>query len=274
MLSFSDKLNKSIDANNSLLCVGLDPVLESLPEHIKNNQEAFFDFNKAIIDATFDLVCSFKPNSAFYEALGPDGLEQLRKTVKYINTHYPNIPVILDAKRADIGSTNKGYGWYAFDYLGADAITLHPYLGGEALQPFLQMPDKGMIILCRTSNPGAAEFQDLISDGMPLYEHVAKTVVQKWNANKNCLLVVGATYPDEMKRIRKIVGDDMVFLVPGIGAQGGDIAATMRSGLGGNKRGLIVSSSRDIIFASSGDDFASAARERAQDTQQQINMHR
>lgn len=274
MQSFFTKLNKSIDMNNSLLCVGLDPVSAQLPEHLKNVREPFFEFNKAIIDATSDVVCAYKPNSAFYEALGPSGLKQLQKTVEYINSSYPSIPVILDAKRADIGSTNKGYVWYAFEYLGVDAITLHPYLGGEALGPFLELSEKGMIILCRTSNPGASEFQDLVVEGKPFYEHIAQTVAEKWNTHNNCLLVVGATYPDEMKKIRKIVGDDMVFLVPGIGAQGGDIAATMKSGLGRNKRGLIISSSRDIICASQGEDFADAARARALHTRQQINAHR
>lgn len=274
MLSFSNKLNKSIDTNNSLLCVGLDPVMEKLPSHLQHDEHAFFEFNKAIIDATSDLVCAFKPNSAFYEALGPDGIKQLKDTVDYINTTYPDIPVILDAKRADIGTTNKGYTWYAFDYLNVDAITLQPYLGGEALEPFLSITDKGMIILCRTSNPGANEFQDLVSNDQPLYEHVAKTVATKWNSNNNCLLVVGATYPDEMGKIREIVGNDMVFLVPGVGAQGGDIAETMKKGLGSNKRGLIISSSRDIIFASQSEDFAEAARQHALDTQQQINMYR
>lgn len=274
MQNFFTKLNKSIDINNSLLCIGLDPVTTQLPEHLKNVNEPFFEFNKAIIDATSDIVCAYKPNSAFYEALGPSGLKQLQNTVTYINQNHPDIPIILDAKRADIGSTNKGYVWYAFEYLSVDAITLHPYLGGEALSPFLELSDKGMIILCRTSNPGAGEFQDLVVDGKPFYEKVAQTVAEKWNTHNNCLLVVGATYPDEMKKIRQIVGNDMVFLVPGIGAQGGDIAATMKSGLGSNERGLIISSSRDIIFASQKEDFADVARTRALHVRQQINAYR
>lgn len=274
MSSFSNKLNTSIDTNNSLLCVGLDPVITKLPSHLQSDSEPFFSFNKAIIDATAGLVCAYKPNSAFFEALGPDGIRQLEQTVQYINDTYPNIPVILDAKRADIGSTNEGYIDFAFKYLDVDAITLQPYLGGEALAPFLELEDKGMIILCRTSNPGAAEFQDLRHEGKPIYEHVANVVASKWNSNNNCLLVVGATYPEEMKRIREIVGENMTFLVPGIGAQGGDIAAAIQAGIGANKRGMIINSARDIIYASSGADFAEAARERANITKNEINKYR
>jgi len=274
MTSFFDKLNTSIDQNNSLLCVGLDPVLDKLPEHLRGSKTPFFDFNKAIIDATAEFVCAFKPNSAFYEAFGPDGLKQLKQTVEYINQTYPNIPTILDAKRADIGSTNEGYTAYVYDYLQMDAITLHPYLGSEALEPFLAYKDKGQIILCRTSNPGAGEFQDLEIEGRPLYEHVAEKVRDDWNNNNNCLLVVGATYPSEMKNIREIVGPDMIFLVPGVGAQGGDVAETMKAGLGANQRGLIISSSRDIIYAGSDEHFAEASAIRARETRDEINKYR
>jgi orotidine-5'-phosphate decarboxylase len=274
MTSFRTKLNASIDANKSLLCVGLDPVLEKLPPSLQSNPVPFFAFNKAIIDATADVVCAYKPNSAFYEAMGPDGLLQLKQTIEYINQTYPDIPVILDAKRADIGSTNEGYIGFAFDYLHADAITLHPYLGREALEPFLALKDKGMIVLCRTSNPGAGEFQDLMHENRPVYEHVAEKVSKQWNENDNCLLVVGATYPSEMKRIRDLVGPDMTFLVPGIGTQGGDVEAVMKNGLGANQRGLIINSARDIIYASAGEDFAAKARERAEATHDEINRYR
>jgi orotidine-5'-phosphate decarboxylase len=273
-MDFFSKLNTSIDANNSLLCVGLDPVLGKLPEHLKSDPTPFFTFNQALIDATADLVCAYKPNSAFYEALGPDGIRQLKQTTDYINQAYPDIPVILDAKRADIGNTNEGYIDFAFDHLHADAITLHPYLGREALAPFLALKDKGTIVLCRTSNPGADEFQDLLVEGEPLYQGVAKKISNEWNDNKNCLLVIGATYPDEMKQVRQIVGPDMIFLVPGVGAQGGDVAALMKSGLGANKRGLIINSARDIIYAGSGIDFAEAARKRALSTRDEINKCR
>lgn len=274
MTGFSEKLTRSIDSNNSLLAVGLDPVLDKLPEHLRTVDQPFFEFNKQIIDATAPYVCAFKPNSAFYEALGSDGIEQLRLTIAYINEHYPDIPVILDAKRADIGNTNEGYADFAFSFLGSDAITLQPYLGREALEPFLDYKDKGLIILCRTSNPGSGEFQDLSIDGQPLYQHVARRVAENWNEHNNCLLVVGATYPQEMKTIREIVGPDMVFLVPGIGAQGGDIQAIMQAGIGNNGRGMIINSARDIIYAASDKSFAEAALIRAKQTRDQINLYR
>lgn len=272
MTSFFDKLNASVDTNNSLLCVGLDPVLEKLPAHLRDLDEPFYEFNKALVDATAEYSCAFKPNSGFYEAV-PSGLEQLKKTVQYINENYPDIPVILDSKRADIGNTNQGYVTATFDHMGFDAVTLHPYLGGEALQPFLDQTDKGLIVLCRTSNPGAGEFQDLVIDGAPLYEHVAKKVSSEWNKAGNCLLVVGATYPEEMKKIREIVGQDMIFLVPGVGAQGGDVEAVMKAGLGNNKRGLIINSAREIIYASDDRDFAIASAAKARETRDKINQY-
>lgn len=272
-MDFITKLHSAWTSNNSLLCVGLDPELSKLPKYLQSAANPLFEFNKAIIDATADLVCAFKPNSAFYEALGPDGISQLKQTSDYIHEHYPNIPIILDAKRADIGNTNNGYVDFIYDYLNMDAVTLHPYLGREALEPFLSRADKGAIILCRTSNPGAAEFQDLQVDNHPLYEYVAKTIAISWNANKNCLLVVGATYPDEMKAIRNLVGD-LAFLVPGIGAQGGDIRAVMQVGTDSQKQGMIISSSRGVIYASAGDDFASAARAEAVKLRDEINQYR
>lgn len=268
------KLDAAVNSNNSLVCVGLDSDRKKLPKVIQSGTKPVLAFNKAIIDATADLVCAYKLNSAFYEAQGAEGIEQLKLTADYIRENYPHIPIILDAKRADIGNTNDGYAEFVFEYLGMDAVTLHPYLGGEALQPFLDFKDKGMIILCRTSNPGAGEFQDLSLSGQPLYQHVAKQVADEWNSNNNCLLVVGATYPEEMKIIRDIVGPDMVFLVPGIGAQGGDLAAVMKNGLGADNRRLIINSSRGIIFASDGDGFAQAARQAAIKLRDEINKYR
>lgn len=270
---FDQKIRAAMTKNNSLVCVGLDADLDKLPPHIASSPSPLFEFNKAIIDATADLVCSYKPNSAFYEALGGDGMKQLKQTADYLHENYPDIPIILDAKRADIGNTNNGYVHLAYDYLGMDAVTLHPYLGKEALEPFLSREDKGSIILCRTSNPGAAEFQDLISEGKPLYEHVAEAVATSWNTHNNCMLVVGATYPDEMKQIRSIVGD-MLFLVPGVGAQGGDVEAIMKAGIDSKKQGMIISSSRGIIYASSGEDFAEAARNETKKLQIEINNYR
>ena len=273
-MTFHNKLDKVVGKNNSLLCVGLDPDVSKMPTQFKKSKQPLFDFNKAIIDATASLVCAFKPQSAFYEAYGPEGIKQLKQTADYIHKKYPHIPIILDAKRADIGNTNDGYVEFIFDYLRMDAVTLHPYLGGEALGPFLNRKDKGLIILCRTSNPGAAEFQDLQTGGRPLYEQVAQTVADKWNAHKNCLLVVGATYPEEMKAIRQIVGPDMVLLVPGIGAQGGDVGSAVRAGLGASQRGMIISSSRDILYASNKADFAKVAHQRARAVRDEINKYR
>lgn len=273
-MTFLDKLNRQIDTANSLLCIGLDSNHSKLPAYVRDDPQALFVFNKAIIDATATTVCSYKLNSAFYEALGADGIAQLKLTTDYLCQKYPSIPIILDAKRGDIGNTNNDYAAFTFDYLGVDALTIHPYLGGEALEPFLEHKDKGLIVLCRTSNPGAGEFQDLSVEGRPLYEHVAQAVAKRWNTYSNCSLVVGATYPAEMKAIRQLVGPDMPFLVPGIGAQGGDLAAVMQAGIGAQGRGLIIHSAREIIFASSGKDFAEAAAAQATALQASINKYR
>ena len=272
-MNFQEKLNKIIEKNNSLVCVGLDSDFDKLPESVKQKEFPQFEFNKAIIDATHDLVCCYKPNSAFYEARGDRGVKELKMTCDYIREKYPDIIIILDAKRADIGNTNEGYTKFCFDYLQVDGVTLQPYLSGEAIKPFLNRADKGAIILCRTSNPGAGEFQDLLIDNEPLYKKVAKQVNNMWNTNNNCLLVVGATYPEEMVEIRKIVGD-MTFLVPGVGAQGGDVEKTIKAGLNSQNAGLIISSSRSIIFASSGDDFAEKAREETERLKNEINKYR
>ena len=247
-MNFQKKLKRAINKNKSLLCVGLDPVKPRISEKFQKKQEGLFLFNKYIIDQTYDLVCSYKPNIAFYEAEGADGINQLKITIEYIKNNYPLIPIILDAKRGDIGHTNEAYCQYVFDYLNADAVTLHPYLGEEALAPFLKRKDKGCIILCRTSNPGGGEFQDLIVNKQPLYKIVAKNVISSWNKNNNCLLVVGATYPQELKEVRKIVGE-MFILVPGIGAQGGNLETVLKNGLTKEKTGLIISQSRSIIYA-------------------------
>jgi orotidine-5'-phosphate decarboxylase len=269
-MDFKSKLSAAWDKNNSLLCVGLDPARDRLPSSVGS----LFDFNKAIIDATADLVCAFKPNSAFYEAGGSEGIEQLKQTCDYIKQNYPQVPIILDFKRGDIGSTNDHYVKFAFEYLGVDAVTVQPYLGREAVQSFLDQKDKGIIVLCRTSNPGADEFQGLEAGGDKLYMQVARNVKDNWNANGNCLLVVGATYTEEMAEIRRLVGDDMAFLVPGVGAQGGDIEATVKAGANNAGTGMIISSSRDILYASSDENFAAAARERAIQTRDEINRYR
>lgn len=284
-MTFHEKITTTVKKNNSLVCVGLDSDVDRLPQMFKDKENAQFAFNKAIIDATHDLVCAYKPNSAFYEAQGAAGITQLKLTCDYLTQTYPHIPIILDAKRADIGNTNNGYVSFAYDYLQVDAITIHPYLGKEAIMPFLERKDKGAIILCRTSNPGAGEFQDLpfvISSEervershitKPLYKIVAQKVIAEWNTNHNCLMVIGATYPEEMKIIRKLA-PTMNFLVPGVGAQGGDLEKTLEAGLTKEKDGLIINSSRGIIFASAGEDFAEKARQETQKLKTEINKYR
>ncbi|PIR08869.1 orotidine-5'-phosphate decarboxylase [Candidatus Gottesmanbacteria bacterium CG11_big_fil_rev_8_21_14_0_20_37_11] len=259
--------------NNSLLCIGLDSDINKLPFHIKGTDNPQYNFNKAIIEATYDLVCAYKPNSAFYEAQGEEGIRQLKQTVYFVKENYPKIPVILDAKRADIGNTNEGYVKFAFDHLGADAITLHPYLGKDALKPFLERRDKGLFILCRTSNSGAGEFQDLEIDGKPLYQVIAAKVAKDWNYNGNCGLVVGATYPKELDIVRHIVGN-IPILIPGIGAQGGDLEKTVQAGVDKTGLNALINSSRGIIFASTGVNFAEKAREEALKLKNLINKQR
>ena len=247
-MTFQEKLDSVVKKNNSLLCVGLDSDIEKLPERFKKEQHSQFSFNKWIIEQTAESVCAFKPNTAFYEARGIAGIADLKLTCDFIRTKYPHIPIILDAKRGDIGNTNRGYIKFAFDYLQTDAITLHPYLGAEAIEPFLQRVDKGCIILCRTSNPGAGELQDPKIGVEPFFFVLAKKNINDWDKNGNCMLVIGATYPEELTEIRKIAGD-MTFLIPGIGAQGGDLEKTVQAGLNSMKKGMIINAGRSIIFA-------------------------
>lgn len=277
------------------ICVGLDSDYKKIPKSAqfnpmenaglsmtieRINANSIGHFNSSIIQATKDLVCAYKPNFAFYEALGSEGLIVLQNTISDIHEIAPDVPVILDFKRADIGNTNTGSVELAFNYLKADAVTLHPYLGSEALRPFLEQTDKGIIILCRTSNPGAGEFQDLPVETdwspngiLPLYQYVAMKVAKDWNQNGNCALVVGATYPDELNQIRQIV-DDMPILIPGIGAQGGDLKKVVTAGLNKNGTGIVINVSRSVIFSSSGDDFAEAARNEVQKLNNEIKTYR
>ena len=273
-MKFRDKLKEISLKNNSLVCVGLDSDISKLPEFIRNGQHPQSTFNKAIIEATHDLVCAFKPNSAFYEERGHAGIEALKMTCEYLREKYPEIPIIIDAKRADIGNTNLGYAKFVFDYLQADAVTLHPFLGKEALQPFLDYKDKGIIVLCRTSNPGAGEFQDLMVNGKKLFQIVAENVVSKWNANGNCGLVVGATYPGELEIVRHIVGDNFPLLIPGIGTQGADVEKTVKAGVDRDGLNAIINSSRGIIFAYSEADFADRARQEAIKLRDDTNKYR
>ena len=251
--------------------MGLDPDLEKIPDHLRTTPTPLFQFNRAIIEATSDLVCAFKPQIAFYAA---SGLERdLELTIAYIHQNFPGIPVILDAKRGDIGSTAKLYAQEAFDRYGADAVTVNPYLGRDALDPFLDRNDKGVIILCRTSNPGATDIQDLEIKGEKLYRVIARKAAREWNRNGNVLLVVGATYPQELGEIRSLVGN-MPLLVPGIGAQGGDIEKAVQNGKDEKGTGMIINSSRGIIYAGKGKDFAQAARAAALQLRDEINRYR
>lgn len=262
----------------NFVCVGLDTDYTQIPDILKRQgmvASAMLEFNREIFHATHDLVCAYKLNSAFYEAQGEDGSRALRRTISLIKDQHPDIPVILDAKRADIGKTNNGYVMSAFDELRADAITVHPYLGKEALKPFLDREDKGIIVLARTSNPGAGEFQDLIMEEShePLYLVVAKQVAQEWNDNGNCAVVAGATYPQELAQIRAVVGD-MPILIPGIGTQGGDLEASVAAGKDSRGWGMIINSSSGIIFNSRGGDFAQAARNATEQLRDNINSYR
>ncbi|MDY6917958.1 MAG: orotidine-5'-phosphate decarboxylase [Chloroflexota bacterium] len=264
-MTFLEKLLAASRANNSLLCVGLDPDPELMPA------VSVAEFNRRIVDATSDLVCAYKPNLAFYEALGHEGLKALEETVACIPDH---IPVIGDAKRGDIGSTARAYATALFGNLAFDALTVNPYLGHDSIEPFIEYQGKGVFIVCRTSNPGSADFQalQLREPSITLYEAVALRA-QEWNTRGNIGLVVGATFPDELRRVRQLC-PEMPLLIPGIGAQGGDVAATVRHGVDSSGERAIINSSRQVIYASREKDFALAARTVALRLREQINTHR
>ncbi len=268
---FFQLLAGAASANDSLVCVGLDPEPERFPAALRGRPQAILEFNRAIIDATADLACAYKPQAAHYAALGAE--DQLLETIRYINVRAPGVPVILDSKRGDIGSTAEKYAREAFERYGADAVTVNPYLGRDSAEPFLQYADKGIVILCRTSNAGAREFQDLDVGGRKLYQVVAENVAREWNTRGNCLLVVGATYPEELADVRARTGD-MTFLVPGVGAQGGDVERAVRAGRRPDGAGLVINSSRGILYASGGEDFAQIARGAARDLRDAINRAR
>ncbi|MEW6233285.1 MAG: orotidine-5'-phosphate decarboxylase [Chloroflexota bacterium] len=244
MASFLEKLERTVAENRSLLCIGLDPDPAKMPERFLGGPDPVFAFNRSIIDATADLVSAYKPNIAFYEALGINGLQALKKTIKYVPQ---GIPVILDAKRGDIGSTAQAYARAAFEYWRADAVTVNPFLGYDAVEPFLRYADRGVLLLCRTSNPGASDFQGLPCPGRPLYLVVAEKALE-WNTAGNVGLVMGATYPRELGLVREMA-PDLWFLVPGVGSQGGDLGVVLRAGLDARGAGLIVNVSRQVIYA-------------------------
>ncbi|RBP53808.1 orotidine-5'-phosphate decarboxylase [Arenicella xantha] len=270
-MTFIEKLEARWEQTNSLLCVGLDPTLKRIPAHLQEHSEPIYQFCRAIVDATHDLVCAYKPQIAYFAGLTAE--DQLQKTIDYIRYNYPHIPVILDSKRGDIGSTAEMYAAEAFDRYQAHAVTVNPYMGRDSAQPFLDRADKGTILLCRTSNPGAGDLQDLDVGGLPLYEKLAGMITNEWNTNNNCSLVVGATWPEQMARLREITGD-MPFLVPGVGAQGGDVKALVEAGQRRDGKGLMINSSRGVIYAGNGYDFMDKAREVAIETRDLINQYR
>jgi orotidine-5'-phosphate decarboxylase len=272
-MTFLEKLSAAWSANNSLLCVGLDPDMGKFPAELKGRPDAIFAFCKAIIDATADTACAFKPQIAYFAAARAE--DQLEAVCAYLREHYPQIPLVLDAKRGDIGATAEQYAREAFERYGADAVTVNPYMGFDSVAPYLEWADRGAIVLCRTSNPGGSDLQFMMVDGVPLYQHVARMVAEKWNTNGQCGLVVGATFPAELAAVRAIVGE-MPLLVPGIGAQGGDVQATVAAGCTADRTGMMINSSRAVLYAkpAAGEEFAQAARRVALATRDEINSHR
>jgi len=267
--TFRQRLDRAVRTTDSLVCVGLDPDPDLLPRDLGDGPERVLRFNERIVDATADLAAAYKPQIAFYSALGLEA--ELAASIRYIRERAPHALVILDAKRNDIGNTARAYAREAFARYGADAVTVNPYMGTDSVEPFLEDPERGAAILCRTSNPGARDFQDLGVDGLPLYRHIAAHAAAHWNSRHNLLLVVGATYPEEMAELRR-AHPELVFLVPGIGAQGGDLAATLAAGLDADGRGLLINSARAVIYAGGG--RANAIRAAALELRTAINRHR
>lgn len=271
-MTFTQKLDNAWQSRNSLLMVGLDPDAPRLPASLQGKSDAVFQFCKGIIDATAPYAAGFKPQIAYFAALRAE--DQLEALCQYVREQYPDQPLVLDAKRGDIGSTAEQYAREAFERYGADAVTLSPYLGFESVEPYLAWKEKGLILLCRTSNAGSASMQKVTdAGGEPLYLRVARLVADEWNTNGQCALVVGATYPEELAMVRKQVGD-MPLLVPGIGAQGGDIPATVKAGLDSRGVGMMINSSRAILYARKGEDWAQAAADAARQTRDAINAAR
>ncbi|SNX29014.1 orotidine-5'-phosphate decarboxylase [Polynucleobacter meluiroseus] len=268
---FNQQIQLAWTSQDSLLCVGFDPDSKRLPQALQGKPDGIFEFCREIADATADLVCCFKPQFAYFAAQRAEA--QLEKLIGYLKSTYPHLPVILDSKRGDIGSTAEQYAAEAFERYGADAVTVNPYMGFDSIEPYLKHQGKGVIILCRTSNPGGSDLQSLnvSHSGEPLYLHLARMAAQQWNATGQISLVVGATFPEEIAQVRAIVGE-MPLLIPGIGAQGGDIEATVQAGSipGKQGSGMMINSSRAILYASSGSDFAQAARKVAQVTRDQL----
>ena len=269
-MTFVETLRARWKAADTLLCVGLDPDPTHFPEHLRRGGDAIFEFCKSIVDATADYVCAFKPQIAYFASAGAE--DALQRLIAYIRAAYPAVPVILDAKRGDMAATAEHYAREVFERYNAHAVTLSPYLGLDSIEPYLAYADRGAFLLCRTSNPGGDDLQMLDIAGERLYERVA-WLAAEWNRGGQLGLVVGATYPIELARVRELVGE-MPLLVPGIGAQGGNVEASVKAGQSADGTGIVVNSSRAIIYASSGDDFAAAARGAAQKSRDEINRYR
>ncbi|WP_151447417.1 orotidine-5'-phosphate decarboxylase [Lacisediminimonas profundi] len=268
-MSFTDKLQAAWNSQDSMLCVGLDPDVAKFPAELRGRADAVAEFCIRVIDATAQYACSFKPQIAYFAALGAE--DQLEQVCRHAREHYPHLPLVLDAKRGDIGATAEQYAREAFERYGADAVTVNPYMGQDSIAPYLEWRDRGVIVLCRTSNPGGSDLQFLTVNGQPLYQHVAHLVADKWNVNGQCGLVVGATFPAELAEVRRIVGD-MPLLVPGIGAQGGDVDATVKAGRTSSGKGMMINSSRAILYAKpqAGEDAWQAAGRVAMETRDAI----
>jgi orotidine-5'-phosphate decarboxylase len=272
-MNFKEKLDTAWDVSGSLLTVGLDPDVNRLPHELDGQPDAIFRFCRDIVDATAPYACAFKPQIAYFAAARAE--DQLEALCDHIRAKHPTRTVILDAKRGDIGSTAEQYAREAFERYKADCVTVSPYMGLDSIEPYLRWTDRGVFILCRTSNPGGSDLQFLQTErGEPLYLHVAGLVADKWNAQGQCGLVVGATYPAELAAVRKRVGDAVPLLIPGIGAQGGDVTATVTNARNERGTGMLISSSRAILYASSGQDWRAAAGQAAKDLQEAINAVR
>ncbi len=270
-MKFTEMLRQAIRKNNSLVCVGLDPDRTKLPACLAGEKYPLYEFNRRIVDATRDFVSCYKPQAAYYA--GQDADLELKMTIEYIHANAPLIPVILDVKRGDIGPTAEMYAKEAFERYAADAVTINPYMGFDTLKPFLDHADKGVILLCRTSNPNSGDLQNLVADGRKVFEHVAILARDRWNYNGNVLLVIGATYPGELGEVRALC-PELTFLVPGVGAQGGEVEKVVRNGCDAAGEGIIINSSRGIIYASKGEDFDRAAGEAARVLRDEINLYR
>jgi orotidine-5'-phosphate decarboxylase len=271
-MTFTEKLDQAWAHSNSMLMVGLDPDPQRFPAEIQGRPDAIYEFCRAIVDATAPFACGIKPQIAYFASQSAEA--QLEALLAYVREQYPQLPIVLDAKRGDIGSTAEQYAQEAFERYQADAVTVNPYMGFDSVEPYLSWREKGVIVLCRTSNKGGSDLQFVeTKDGEPLYLRVAGLVADRWNANGQCSLVVGATFPEELAKVRARVGD-MPLLVPGIGAQGGDIPATVKAGSNSRGTGMMINSSRAILYAGSGDDWREAAAKAALATRDAINAAR